>query len=214
MRMERGADDVKQVSALVADEDAAWLALHNAHARPSGRLYAESGAVPFLGAIATAPVVLLLTHPEIDTDTSARDYTFAREGWPLAALHPDAPPGLAQRWGRRLAPLVRRFGARHVSHSIAAVFLSPWPSVAFAPRLEFPSRRHLQGLVTRAAERDAAFVIGPEADAWFEHRVVAELPPTRRATTYADAPEELDAGAIGADAWNLLCARIEVHAWL
>jgi len=207
-------DDARQLDALLADEDEAWLALHNAHARPSGRLYTESGAVPFLGAIATAPVVLLLTHPEIDPGTAPGDYRFAREGWPFAALHPDAPEGLARRWHRRLSPLVRRFGAQHVAHSIAVVFLSPWPSVAFEPRVEFPSRRRLHGLVSRAAGRDAAFVIGPDADAWFEHAVVAELPPTRRATTYADAPEELDAGAIGPDAWDLLCARVEVHAWL
>ena len=212
--MVRLDDEFTRLAGSVADEDAAWLALHNAHARPTGRLYEAPGPVPYLGALATAPVVLLLSHPQIDTDTSPHDYRFAREGWPLAALHPDAPMGLARRWGRRLAPLVRLFGAQHVAHSVAVVFLSPWPSVAFDVRLEFPSRRTLYGLVARAADRDAAFVVGPDADAWFEHRTVAELPPTRRATTFADASEELDAGAIGTDAWELLRARIEVHAWL
>ncbi|MFI4924876.1 MAG: hypothetical protein ACHQJ7_06990 [Vicinamibacteria bacterium] len=207
-------NEFKRLAGVLADEDAAWLALHNAHARPSGRLYTAPGPVPFLGALATAPVVLLLSHPEVDADTSPHDYRFAREGWPLAALHPDAPMGLARRWGRRLAPLVRLFGAQHVAHSVAAVFLSPWPSVAFDVRLEFPSRRTLYGLVARAADRDAAFVIGPDADGWFESPIVAELPATRRSTTFADASEELDAGAIGVDAWELLRARIEVHAWL
>ena len=207
-------NDFKRLVGSLADEDSAWLALHNAHARPSGRLYTAPGPVPFLGALSTAPVVLLLSHPEIDADTSPHDYRFAREGWPLAALHPDAPAGLARRWVRRLAPLIRLFGAQHVAHSVAAVFLSPWPSVAYDVRLEFPSRRTLYGLAARAADRDAAFVIGPDADGWFEHPVVANLPATRRATTFADASEELDAGAIGPDAWELLRARIEVHAWL
>ena len=213
-RMVQCDNDFQRLTGSLADEDAAWLALHNAHARPSGRLYTAPGPVPYLGALATAPVVLLLSHPEIDTETSPHDYQFAREGWPLAALHPDAPMGLARRWGRRLAPLVRLFGAQHVAHSVAIVFLSPWPSVAFDIRLEFPSRRTLYGLVGRAADRDAAFVIGPDADGWFEHPAVADLPASRRATTYADASEELDAGAIGPEAWDLLRARVEVHAWL
>jgi len=212
--MVRVEEEARRVDAQFGVEDAAWLALHNAHARPSGRLYAEAGPVPALGAVTTAPVLLLLTHPAIDAETPPADYRFAREGWPLAALHPDAPPGLARRWGRRLSPLVRRFGAPHVANAVAVVFLNPWPSVAFDARLELPSRARMHAIATRAAERDAAFVIGPDADAWFAHPVVAALPATRRATTYADAPEELDAGAIGPEAWDLLCARIEVHAWL
>jgi hypothetical protein len=211
--MARSDDDLAHVGARLAGEDAAWIALHNAHARESARLHTHAGAVPFLGALATAPVVLLLSHPQLAPGVAPGDYRFARPGWPLAPLHPDAPEGLSRVWQRRLAPLVRRYGAQHVAHSIAAVFLNPWPSVAFDARLELPSRLRLHDLATRAAGRDAAFVIGPDADAWFDHPVVAALPPARRATTYADAPDELDA-AIGADAWELLCARVGIHAWL
>jgi hypothetical protein len=211
--MVRSDDDLAHVDARLADEDAPSVALHNAHARAPGRLHAQAGAIPFLGALTTAPVVLLLSHPQLGPDITPHDYRFARVGWPLAALHPDAPGGLARLWRRRLEPLVYRFGAQHVAHSVAAVFLNPWPSVAFDARLALPSRLRLHELVTRAAGRDAAFVIGPDADAWFDHPIVAGLPPARRATTYADASEELDA-AVGGDAWEVLCARVAIHAWL
>jgi hypothetical protein len=207
-------NDFKRLIGSLADEDAAWLALHNAHARPSGRLYTAPVRCRSWARSRRRRSCCCSRIPRSIADTSPHDYRFAREGWPLAALHPDAPTGLARRWGRRLAPLIRLFGAQHVAHSVAAVFLSPWPSVALrrAPRVSEPP--HALRLAARAADRDAAFVIGPDADGWFEHPVVADLPATRRATTFADALEELDAGAIGPDAWELLRARIEVHAWL
>jgi hypothetical protein len=79
-------DEFTRLTGALADEDAAWLALHNAHARafPAASTRAP-GPVPYLGALATAPVVLLLSHPQIDTDTSPHDYRFAREGWPHGA---------------------------------------------------------------------------------------------------------------------------------
>jgi hypothetical protein len=78
--MVRVEEEARRVDAQFGVEDAAWLALHNAHARPSGRLYAEAGPVPALGAVTTAPVLLLLTHPAIDAETPPADYRFAREG--------------------------------------------------------------------------------------------------------------------------------------
>jgi hypothetical protein len=212
--MLQGDDEWVRLVDVINDEDAPWRALHNAHARPAGRLYPAPGAVPFIGAVMTAPVVLLLTHPEVDGDTTPHDYRYSRDGWPLSALHPDAPSGLSRRFDRRLAALVRRFGAQHVAHSVAAVFANPWPSVDFDARLELPSLRRMQGIVSRAAERDAAFVLAQGAGVWLEHRAVADLPATRRLPMPGDGAAEIDAATIGAEAWERICARIEVHAWL
>ena len=178
------------------------------HARP------WRAGIPSLGAVATAPVLLLLSHPAIDAATPVDAYGFAREGGPLAALHPDAPVGLAARWHGRLASLVARFGAQHVAHSVAAVFLDPWPS-ACTWRGEAPgSRLHSLELATRAADRDALLVIVGGADAWLAHAPIAALPPTRRCTARHSGAEDLDAAALGADTWEVLGARIAVHAWL
>ena len=68
------------------------------------------------------------------------------ERWPLAALHQDAPLGLYDWWHDRLAALIAAFGERHVANAVAGLFLTPWPSEAFDPRLRLPSRR--RGCVT------------------------------------------------------------------
>src|SRR4051794_6251926 len=78
---------------------------YNLAAAPERRLSLAS-PVPFLGAVMTAPVVLLMTHPALDTRVTPENYSFQRPGWPLAALHPDAPKGLWEWWQYRLAPLM------------------------------------------------------------------------------------------------------------
>jgi hypothetical protein len=196
------------------DDDAAWVALHNARARPAARLDLSHGAIPTLGAIATAPVVLLCAQPEIDDAASPSAYRFARDGWPLALLHPDAPAGVAGGWYLRLASLVRRFGARHVAHSVAVVFLTPWPGSSFIPELPLPSWNRTREIATRAAQRDAFLVIAGAEEVWSAHPPIAALPATRRATARFPSGLDLDADAIGADAWEIVGKRIAVHAWL
>ena len=52
------------------------------------------------------------------------------------------------------------------------------------------------------------------AEAWLAHPPIAALPPTRRCAVELSAGEDLDAAALGAESWDLLCSRIAVHAWL
>ena len=212
--MLQGDDEWRRLAGAVHDDDAAWLANRDAHARPAWPIVTSTGAVPSLGAVWTAPVVLLCAHPELDAATPPAGYHFSRDGWPLAALHPSAPSGLAERWRRRLASLVDLFGAQHVAHSVAAVYLNPWPGRVFDAGLVLPSRQRMLALATRVAERDAALVIAPGAEAWLAHPPIAALPPTRRCAVELSAGEDLDAAALGAESWDLLCSRIAVHAWL
>jgi hypothetical protein len=210
--MLQGDEEWRRLAGALHEDDAAWLASHDA--RAASRLDIAAGAVPSVGAVATAPVVVLCTHPELDAATPPAGYRFSREGWPLAALHPDAPGGLAARWRRRLASLVDRFGAQHVAHSVAAVYLTPWPSVVFDAGLVLPSRQRMLALATRVVERDAALVIGPGADAWLAHPPIAALPSTRRCAVDASAGDNLEAATLGAEGWDILCMRIAMHAWL
>ena len=207
-------DDDGRLARLLNDDDAAWVALHNAHAEPGARLDTAHGPVPTLGAIATAPVVLLAAHPEIDVATPSSAYGFRRAGWPFALLHPDAPAGPSGRWSRRLGSLVHRFGARHVAHSVAVVFLTPWPSVRFASGLPLPSWNRTRELATRAAQRDAVLVVVDAVDAWSDFPPIAALPATRRCVAPLVDGAELDAAVVGPEAWEMIGQRISVHAWL
>jgi hypothetical protein len=178
-----------------------------------GGSWLGAAPVPSLGAVATAPVVLLLARPDVDATMRTDAYRFAREGWPLAALHPDAPSWLGTLWDRRLASLCHRFGAQHVSNAVAAIFLDPWPDGGVPAGVAAPSRQRAKALAERAAARDAAFVV-VNADDWLAHAPIAALPPSRRWRVDATALEDLDGLALGAEAWDVLCARIAVHAWL
>ena len=207
-------DDDGRLARLLNDDDAAWVALHNAHAEPVSRLDVTQGPVPTLGAVATAPVVLLDAHPEIDVSTPSSAYRFTRDGWPFALLHPDAPADLAERWSRRLSSLVHRYGPRHVAHSIAVVFLTPWPSVRFASSLPLPSWNRTRELAMRAAQRDAVLVIVDAVDTWSAYPPIAALPATRRVVAPMADGASLDAASVGAEAWEMIGERVSVHAWL
>jgi hypothetical protein len=204
-----GDADWERLSGAIAAEDGE-AAQHHAGAV----VHAPGGPVPFVGAIMTAPVVLLLTHPAVDAHVSPADYAFQRDGWPLAALHPEAPSGLAERWRCRLEALVELFGAQHVSHSVAAVFLSPWPSETFDARVRLPSRSRLLEIGASAAARDALLLIPRGGDSWTEHSGIAALPPTRRFHPKTWRTTRVGLANLGAEAWTILCKRVAVHAWL
>lgn len=198
----------------ISNEDRATAILHNTRAEPEYRLYDGLGPVPCVGAIMTAPVVLLVSHPALDGRSTPSDYSFYRPGWPLSALHPEAPRGIAGRWGDRVAALVDLFGAQHVSNAVAAVFLTPWRSFAFADRLRLPSRQRMLGLAASAATRDAILLMLRYQDLWTEHPVIAALPSTRRFNPRWWKVTELSERNLGDDAWTALCKRIETHAWI
>lgn len=212
--MLQGDPDWWRLSATISNEDRASILEHNTHAAPEYRLYDSLAAVPCIGAIATAPVVLLLSHPALESRSTPEDYSFYRPGWPLSALHPEAPQGIAKRWHKRVAALIDRFGAQHVANTVAAAFLSPWRSFAFADRLHLPSRTRMLDLAASAAARDALLFIPKHQDLWTENAVIAALPPTRRFSPRSWQITEVSSGNLGDDAWAAICRRIEVHAWI
>jgi hypothetical protein len=212
--MLQGDPDWWRLAETISNEDRASAIAHNAHAPIECRLHDYLEPVPCVGAIMTAPVVLLLSHPALDARSTPDDYSFRRPGWPHSALHPDAPQGIAESWRSRVAALVDLFGAQHVSNAVAAVFLTPWRSVAFSDRLRLPSRRRMLDLAASAAARDALLLMLRHEDLWTEHAVIAALPSTRRFNPRWWRVTELNRRNLGDDAWTTVCRRIEIHAWL
>jgi hypothetical protein len=212
--MLQGDPDWWRLAATIKDDDHGAALQHNAQAEPEYRLYQSLGPVPCVGAIMTAPVVLLLSHPVLNGRSTPADYSFYRPGWPLSALHPEAPAGIAERWRNRVGALTNLFGAQHVSNAVAAVFLNPWRSFAFADRLRLPSRGRMLDLAASAASRDAILLMPRYQDLWTEHAVIAALPSTRRFNCRWWQATELSERNLGDDAWSALCRRIETHAWI
>ena len=212
--MRQGDQDWWRLAKTICNEDRDRAIEHNVRAVPEHRLNVALGPVPCVGAIMTAPVVILLSHPALDDLSTPDDYSFRRPGWPLSALHPDAPQGLGDWWRSRVADLIDAFGAQHVSNAVAAVFLTPWRSVAFADRLRLPSRQRMLDLAASAAARDAFLVTLRGEELWTEHAAIATLPPTRRVKPSTWRVTEFNLRTLGGDAWTSICKRIEVHAWL
>jgi hypothetical protein len=212
--MRQGDRDWWRLAETISNEDLASVIEHNAGARSEHRLEALLGPVPCVGAIMTAPVVMLLSHPALSARSTPEDYSFRRPGWPLAALHPDAPGGLGDWWRSRLADLIDRFGAQHVANAVAAVFLTPWRSAGFDDRLRLPSRPRMLDLAASAASRDALLLMLRGEELWTEHAVIAALPPTHRLKPRTRRLTEISFQNLGEDAWNIICQRVEVHAWL
>lgn len=215
--MLQGDPDWRTLSAAITFEDHAAVVSHNTRTTAIAAdtaIKVAHGPVPFLGAVMTAPVVLLLSHPETGARSTLDDYAFQRDGWPFAALHPDAPGGIGDLWRARFAALIDIFGAQHVANAIATTFLTPWCSVAFAERLRLPSRPRMLGLAAATAARDAVILPLRHATLWTEHEAIAALPATRRFQPRLWRAAEINVGNLGDVAWTALCKRIEVHAWI
>lgn len=212
--MLQGDPDWWRLAEVISNEDRSAAIRHNAVAEPEFRLYESLSPAPFVGAVMTAPVVLLLSYPGLDGRSTPDDYSFFRPGWPLSALHPDAPGGIAACWHRRLAALVERFGAQHVSNAVAGVFLTPWRSFAFTERLRLPSRQRMLDLAASGAARDAVLLVLRHQELWTEHPVIAALPSTRRFDARWWRVTEISERNLGDDAWAAVCRRIETHAWI
>jgi hypothetical protein len=212
--MRQGDNDWQRLAASISIEDALPAKAHKTAARPEHQLQLALGPVPCVGAIMTAPVVLLLGRPVADARSTPQDYTFAPARWPLAALHPQAPPALGDWWGPRLASLVQLFGPQHVANSIACVYLTPWHTTMFDERLRLPSRSRLLDLAAAAAARDAILILMQGAALWTEHPAIASLPAARLASTKSWRSTELSRRNLSADLWDIVRKRVEVHAWI
>jgi len=212
--MIQGDQDWIDLAMVIANEDAGPAAHYNVEATPEQALHLHLGPVPFLGAIATAPVVLLLTHADWDDQATPYDHAFRVEGWPLSALHPDAPRGAADYWRSRAADLIAIFGAQRVANSIAVLFLAPWRAACFDTRLRLPSRRLMLALGARAALRDATLVVLRGGEVWTEANEIAALPPTRLIRSRTWRATDLSPANLGLAAWDHVCRQIDTHVWL
>src|SRR5207302_769015 len=74
--MLQGDPDWWRLAATIKEDDHGAALEHNAQAEPEYRLYQSLGPVPCVGAIKTAPVVLLLSHPTLDGQSTPNDYSF------------------------------------------------------------------------------------------------------------------------------------------
>jgi hypothetical protein len=198
----------------VTGEAACAAAAHNDQALPHHALDLALGAVPYVGPISTAPVVLLLSHVELPSRAAPGDYAFRRHGWPLSALHPDAPAAPRAWWQGSAAALIDTFGAQHVANSVAGLFLTPWHMASFDARLRLPSRARMLALAERVASRDATLLLMRGADLWTESAAIASLPITRLIRVKSWRATEITRANLGDDAWSHVLRQIEVHAWL
>jgi len=212
--MKQGDHDWQRLAAAISIEDALPAKRHNATARPEHQLQLPLGPVPCVGAITTAPIVLLLGRPVADARSTAHDYTFTPARWPLAPIHPQAPPALGEWWCPRVASLVQLFGAQHVANSVAAVYLTPWQTTMFDERLRLPSRARLLELGALAASRDAILIMMQGAALWTEHPAIASLPAARLVSTKSWRSTELSRRNLGDELWDIVRKRVEVHAWI
>jgi len=212
--MVQGDEGWMDLAMMLAKDDTAPAAHYNLSSPPDSALRLHLGPVPFAGAITTAPVVLLLGNPDCDERAAPHDFAFRRDGWPLSALHAEAPAGVSARWQSRMADLVGVFGAQHVANSVAALFLTPWRAPRFDERLRLPSRQLMLALAQSAAARDATLVLLRGAELWMESAEVAALPPARVIRSKSWRATTLTPDNLGLSAWDQMCRQIDVHAWL
>jgi len=186
--------------ARLASLDARAIGAYNARARNGHRLQAWLGANAFEGDIDAAPVVLLLGNPGFDATSTPRDHAFARPGWPLAGLHPEAPEGLRNWWSARLRQLIEPFGAQHVSQRIACLQLTPWASASFDGGLRLPSRNVILQAATRCIERGALLVVMRGEKLWLEAQGLANHGHLHRAKSWRCSYVSM--GNLGPQAWE------------
>ena len=202
---------------LVADaihrEDAGALAAHNLTAPGHLRFRDHLGPLPFEGSIATAPIVLLDLQPPLADDITREDYAFEHAGWPLAALHPDAPPGLRRVWESRLGDLRGFFGAQHLANSIVSLHLVPWAGAHADEDLRLPSRERMLSLAAHTARRGAFLVFVRGEEQWIDDPDVASSLPSRRCRTRSQTSADMSVANLGTPAWDVIRMRIAIHDW-
>ena len=177
------------------DQDLDRIGMYNARRSPASRtrLQIQMGAAPYDGDPHTARVILLLNNPVYTPGVSKpTDHLLAYAGWPLAGLHPDAPPAFRLWYQRPLGRLISDYGAQHVSKRVCLLQLCPWASQAFDLALVLPSRSHQIELAHAAVQRGAVVIAGRSFGAW-----PAGLPRVRNRLNPTLTPNGLDEGT-----WN------------
>lgn len=188
-------------SSLLTEIDGAAIAKYNSRAvNRDYLLHSELGPSAFEGDIDNAPVVLLLANPGYDQNMAIDEHFFARHGWPLSGLHPEAPAGLRSWWTARLGSLINRSSAQLVSQRVACLQLTPWASGRFDSGLRLPSRQRLLEAADRVAQRGALLLIMRGERLWFEAAGVSAHP--RRFRTNNPRCAYVSEGNLPPDAWR------------
>ena len=187
--------------------DIAAIEAYNRRAPTKFALHPEMGPSPFEGNIESASVVLLLSNPGFDSSTTTADHKFARNGWPLAGLHADAPTGLRGWWMARLKHLISEFGAEVVSNQVAAMQLTPWASPNFDSSLRLPSRARVLELVGDVAARGAVLVVMRSQALWCESEGVANAANRHRVNSWRSS--HVSPGNLSAAGWQAVRAALQ-----
>lgn len=179
--------------------DHAAVEIYNRSAPDKYRLQADLGAYAFEGDLANARIVLLLSNPGYGEGSSMASHTFRRDGWPLSAVHPDAP---AKRyiWNKRLVKsLIELFGAQLVSQRVAKLELTPWASKSMDTKLRLPSRALVMNAANSLAQRGVVLVVLRAEALWLEAEEVARSRTRFRVKNWRSAT--VSPGNLSAAAW-------------
>lgn len=184
----------------IAALDLACIHKYNERARENYQIREVLGPSAFEGDVDGARVVLLLANPGFDETSTLDDHGFARPGWPLAGLHPEAPDGLRNWWTARLRGLIELCGAQQVSQRLACLQITPWASRNFDESLFLPSRSEILNAANRIAERGAVLVIMRAERLWLDARSVASSSSLCRVKNWRSS--YISEGNLGTAAWT------------
>lgn len=137
---------------------------------------------PFVGAVKTAPVIVLLLNPGSD-ETNVRSHSdqifrkallanlrHEKTDWPFYFFDPrfgDEHPGV--RWWERRTRRIVESGCvdwQTLAHRLAVVEWFPYKSPSYGGRFEVPSQAYGFALVEHAIDRNALIVIGRSFKRW------------------------------------------------
>ena len=179
--------------------DHAAVKIYNRSAPDEYRLRTELGPYAFEGDLANARIVLLLSNPGYGEGSSLASHTFRRDGWPLSAVHPDAP-AKTYIWNKRLLKsLSELFGAQLVSQRVAKLELTPWASRSMDTKLRLPSRALVLSAANRLAQRGLVLVVLRAEALWLEAEEVARSRTRFSVKNWRSAT--VSPGNLPADAW-------------
>lgn len=170
--------------ARLSDIDAEHVQAFNRRTQEPYRLHPELGASAYEGDIDAAPLILLLANPGYDEGSTVEDHSFAREGWPLAGLHPEAPQGLRAWWSSRLRAVIERIGAQETSKRVACLQFCPWASSKFGGAPPLPSQAVMLDAAGRCAARGATLIVMRAERYWLRSERVRVAPNRYRVNSW------------------------------
>lgn len=132
------------------------------------RLQKHMHPAPYDGDPFKAKVILLLNNPIFGPNSSTQDHLLYFEGWPLAGLHPKAPPAFHEWYNRPLGFLIDEFGPQQVSQKVAIVQINPWASESFDLSCVLPSRQQQVDIARQAVLQGVVTIIGRSVRFWQE----------------------------------------------